>query len=169
MKHILTGRELLEWIRENDLLLKFSSVEEASIVLNNYLNVGYALDCEGDKLIQVYSDQEGTYANNITIDEVIDIAAENAYEEKEILKEELSRTNFHSILDIVNYAKGMKRLVEKSNESKAIGNVYKQTIYGKEMLQQIDQMRIQYEMDQRRREEKMEQSLKEKRVVGRLI
>lgn len=133
-KNNIDGKQLREWLRENDLLLKLSPAQ-ADTIIKMIQTGGYELEVEGSKIRQVSVDQNGTQVKEITTDDVIELAAEINYELLLNHKEKMKSENAESTLAFV---KELKEYLELQNESILLNQAFQQTVCAKKINELLD-------------------------------
>ena len=128
---IQTGRELLDWIDENDILINLDP-EEARTVMEAYKQTGCTLYSGAEKL---FADRDGK-AVMLCVDDVIDVAAEKNYEDIRQIKEELYQVSENKVLsrsidDFEKHLDKFTELVQLEIKKKSIMSAYSKTVYGK--------------------------------------
>lgn len=86
-KEGINGRELIDWVSQNDLLMTFTP-EQSDVIVKALAQGGYSLTLENEKLILIQESQQGMIAKEMVIDDLIDKACEVNYEKLQGLKEE---------------------------------------------------------------------------------
>lgn len=141
MNNEINGKQLFDWISENDLTLRFDSVEQAEFVVKYFEQSGYQLQIDNTGLKRTVIDQEGMRVESIIIDDVIDMAVETFYEEHMedilILKKELSQLDRSSNENRQLYAKKMLELTKKDYVYGVLCKAFDKTVYGKKLYQNM--------------------------------
>ena len=133
---ITTSTELLEWIEENDLLLRLDR-REAKAVMETFMETGYSLYFDDNGGLYMDKCQGNEHrAVKICVDDVIDLAGEYSYEKIHALKEELSRVPTdaainQSMEDFTNHLDKFTELMHLEMKNKSIISAYSKTVYGK--------------------------------------
>ena len=128
---ITNGRDLLDWLEENDLTLNLDPVEAKS-VMDTYLETGWTLYYDENKL---FMDKNGK-AVMVNVDDVIDAAAEKNYGDICQLKADLYQVSENRDLsramdDFTRHLDKFTELVQLEIKKKSITSAYSKTIYGK--------------------------------------
>lgn len=78
MEHSITGRELIEYISEKDLMVELTE-DEANLVVASIVNDGYSVAVEDKELFLVSVDQNGKHKEPATLESIVDFASEINY------------------------------------------------------------------------------------------
>ena len=134
-KNNIDGKQLREWLRENDLLMKISPAQ-ADIIVKTINQAGYELEIDSNNRInQISIDQEGTHVIPVTIDDIVDLAAEINYESLLNQEEKMKDENIESVLTSVQ---NLKEYLQLKNQSILINQAFQQTIYAKNINDLLD-------------------------------
>lgn len=137
------AQSLLQFVEQNDLLMQMDSVQ-ANLLLSELQSNKKQLSEEDSKLyIKESSDSVRTC---ITIDELIDIACESNYE-KLVGTRQKNRRSF----GLDQYLSISRDLLQLQQQEVILHSLFKQTIYGKNMMQVVNQdlTRLQQNMSKR--------------------
>ncbi|HAB61427.1 MAG TPA: hypothetical protein DCE48_12175 [Lachnospiraceae bacterium] len=128
---ISDARSLLQFVEQTDLLMQMDSVQ-ANLLLSELQSSKKQLSEEDSKLyVKESSDSVRTC---ITIDELIDIACESNYE-KLVETRQKNRRSF----GLDQYLSTSRDLLQLQQQEVILQSLFKQTIYGKKMMQSVIQ------------------------------
>lgn len=128
---ISDARSLLQFVEQTDLLMQMDSVQ-ANLLLSELQSSKKQLSEEDSKLyVKESSDSVRTC---ITIDELIDIACETNYE-KLVETRQKNRRSF----GLDQYLSTSRDLLQLQQQEVILQSLFKQTIYGKKMMQSVIQ------------------------------
>lgn len=132
MEQIISdAQSLLQFVEQTDLLMQMDSVQ-ANLILSELQSSKKQLSEEGSKLyIKASSNSVRT---RITIDELIDIVCESNYE-KLVDTRQKSRRSF----GLDQYLSTSRDLLQLQQQEVILHSLFKQTIYGKNMMQVVKQ------------------------------
>lgn len=132
MEQIISdARSLLQFVEQTDLLMQMDSVQ-ANLLLSELQSSKKQLSEEDSKLyVKESSDSVRTC---ITIDELIDIACESNYE-KLVETRQKNRRSF----GLDQYLSTSRDLLQLQQQEVILQSLFKQTIYGKKMMQSVIQ------------------------------
>lgn len=132
MEQIISDvRSLLQFVEQTDLLMQMDSVQ-ANLLLSELQSSKKQLSEEDSKLyVKESSDSVRTC---ITIDELIDIACESNYE-KLVETRQKNRRSF----GLDQYLSTSRDLLQLQQQEVILQSLFKQTIYGKKMMQSVIQ------------------------------
>ncbi|WP_294360642.1 hypothetical protein [uncultured Clostridium sp.] len=142
MEHGIEGRELKEWITQNDLMMKISD-EQAEVIVKTLLQEGWIMEIGDESLLLCSIDEDGLHEKETSIDDIIDLAAEINYEHICNLK---SRSNY-SIQDLTSYCNELKHYICLHYDKFKINQLFKQTIYAKNINNYVQYIQTQKEVD----------------------
>lgn len=132
MEQIISdARSLLQFVEQTDLLMQMDSVQ-ANLLLSELQSSKKQLSEEDSKLyVKESSDSVRTC---ITIDELIDIACESNYE-KLVDTRQKNRRSY----GLDQYLSTSRDLLQLQQQEVILQSLFKQTIYGKKMMQSVIQ------------------------------
>lgn len=132
MEQIISdAQSLLQFVEQTDLLMQMDLVQ-ANLLLSELQSNKKQLSEEDSKLyIKESSDNVRTC---ITIDELIDIACESNYEKLVDIRQK-NRKSF----GLEQYLLTSRELLQLQQQEQILNTLFKQTIYGKNMMQVISQ------------------------------
>ena len=126
MKTIESPGQFLEWLNENDLLLRING-QEAKLLLGYLEGHGYRLDTDGTDLMLVEL-QAQDEPELILIDDVIDRVTEWNYEMISQTREEMEKSDNDS-----DFLRKQKHCDILRKDEKVLDRLFDQTCYGKEI------------------------------------
>jgi len=137
MKTIESPGQFLEWLNENDLLLRINR-QEAKLLLGYLEGHGYRLDTDGTDLmlvdLQVQDEPE-----LILIDDVIDRVMEWNYEMISQTREEMEKSDNDS-----DFLQKQKHCDILRKDEKVLDRLFDQTYYGKEIKQLTETLAMEF-------------------------
>lgn len=153
----ISGKELREWVTENDLLMKLSNDKQAQLIVDNFYEAGFELGILEGKLIRSYTDETGIHTDFITLDDVIDMAVENYYElhSEEIyqLKEKLASASLGTAQTRYSFVKELQKLAALEKNYASLLQAFEQTQYGRDLQRQknskSENMQVGYSVNKR--------------------
>ncbi|SHM36145.1 hypothetical protein SAMN02746066_01679 [Anaerosporobacter mobilis DSM 15930] len=144
MEQIISdAQSLLQFVEQTDLLMQMDSVQ-ANLLLSELQSSKKQLSEEDSKLyVKESSDSVRTC---ITIDELIDIACESNYEKLVGTRQKNKRS-----FGLDQYLSTSRDLLQLQQQEVILHSLFKQTIYGKNMMQVVNQYltRMQQNMSKR--------------------
>lgn len=143
-EHILSGRELRDWITMQNLLTRLSP-KQSDLIIQALHQKQYSLTGDGHSLYLIYMDENGQHAKETTLDDIIDLACELSYEKMNELTENLSLIPYH---EIENYSECLNALTKHCKKYQQLLNAYTQTVYCKNMNNALEECKKQTEREQ---------------------
>lgn len=132
MEQIISdAQSLLQYVEQNDLLMQMDPVQ-ANLLLSELQSNKKQLSEEDSKLYIRESCNDARTC--ITIDELIDIACESNYEKLVDIRQK-NRKSF----GLDQYLLTSRELLQLQQQEQILNTLFKQTIYGKNMMQVISQ------------------------------
>ena len=124
MLHEITGRELIEYITKKDLQVKLNQ-QEAELIIKTVNNDGHIV-CTDDETIVLRSvDQEGEHIEEVTISELVDMAAEINHISLMDAKSELSKATMGNISE---YCSSVVNFVEIYDQKRVLDNAFEKNM-----------------------------------------
>lgn len=149
----ISAKEFISYTEEHDLLM-YLTEKQAQTVLNSYFETGYGLEIEGDSLRQIIWTETGIRKDNLTVDQVVDIAAEANYEKMLDAREDLRKAfNQKSMIEaFAAYVQCMKN-------DKHLRVAFSQTVYARNIDEKEKRNTIKNQEPADREKEKQQQNL----------
>lgn len=134
MTNQLTGNDLREWVSSNDLLFQITPAQ-SEVIISTLEKNDYSIIIKDEKLYSVYSKANENIESPITIDDVVDLAAELNYEELNAVQLEMEL----GPSDIKEYCGRLHKLINLQYESMVLDTAFENTIYAKKINEVVFQ------------------------------
>lgn len=132
MGQVMTSAQsLVDYIEQNDLLLQMSHVQ-ADLILRELKEANKQLNRDEHQLFITTGDSRKKQC--VTIDELIDIICEKNYE-KIVEARQKNRQTY----GVEQYLSSAKKLLTLQQQEQLLNDLFKQTIYGRDMIQVVQQ------------------------------
>lgn len=128
--------DLFEWIKENS---KISIDEKQADILSTSLDMnGYSIEVDGTELFLNSVDELGENSKNVTIDQIIALAANFKYKETEKIMDSLDEIRTISTENIKTYCENLVDLMQKEKELHLIEKALVQTDHFKNIKNMLE-------------------------------